>query len=102
MGYKSRRADSVHVTQHRLSVAGFSLRRQLVSNIFRAHNSCLHQIRNGPLIGSLAFSYSSSSLSIPCPAGLKSFDLDSTKKVFFISKTDSINQTSAVGTGYDK
>jgi hypothetical protein len=45
-----------------------------VSNIFRADNSYIHQISNGPLIDSVTFSYYSSSLSVPRPAGLKGLD----------------------------
>jgi hypothetical protein len=45
--YNSQTADSVHVTEHRLSVAGFSPRRRLALNIIRADNSSVHWISNG-------------------------------------------------------
>jgi hypothetical protein len=49
----SPRADPVHITKHRLSVAGFSPQR----HIFRVDISCVHRIGSGLLIGSVAFSF---------------------------------------------
>jgi hypothetical protein len=98
--YNLLRSDPVHVIEHRLLVAGFSPWRWLVLNIFRADNSCIHQISHGLLIGSVTLlilaplcpylvpqgwiawtrtSYSSSSLPVPHPAGLNSSDPDSIK-----------------------
>jgi hypothetical protein len=62
--YKSRSADSFHVIQHRLLVAGFSLRRRLMLNTFRADDIFAHQISSDLLIGSVSSPYSSSSVSL--------------------------------------
>jgi hypothetical protein len=68
------RADPVHITEHRLSVAGFSPQRY----IFKVDISCVHRISSGLLIGSVAFTHSTSSLPLPRPAGLQSSDPNST------------------------
>jgi hypothetical protein len=77
--YNSLTAEHVHVVEHRLSVTGFSPQRQLVSDIFRADNNCVHQISNGLLIGSVAFLILAPlSLSLSYPAGFQSPDPYST------------------------
>jgi hypothetical protein len=48
-----------------------------MSNIFRADNSCAHQIRNGLLIGTVAFLIPAPPLSELRPAGLQSPDPNS-------------------------
>jgi hypothetical protein len=70
----SPRADPVHITEHRLSVAGFSPQR----HIFRVDINCVHRISSVLLIDSVAFSHSTSSLSVPRPAGLQSSDPNNT------------------------
>lgn len=60
--YNSLRAGSVHTTEHRLLVTGFSLQRWLVSHILKVDNSCVHQVSSDLLIGSVAFPHSTSSL----------------------------------------
>jgi hypothetical protein len=61
--YNPLRADPVHLIVHWLLVAGFSLRRWLVLNIFRLINSCIHQLSRDLLIGSVGFLIPAS---VPC------------------------------------
>jgi hypothetical protein len=49
-----------------------------MSNIFRADNTCAHQISNGLLIGSVALLIPAPRLSVPRPAVLQSPDPYST------------------------
>lgn len=58
----------VSIINNKLLVTGFSLQK----HIFRVDVTCVHQISSGILIGFDALSYSTSSLLVPCPAGLKS------------------------------
>jgi hypothetical protein len=60
--YNLPKIDSAHPTEYRLLPSGFSPQTRLVSDIFRANNSCIHKLSNGLLICSVTFPYFPSSL----------------------------------------